>query len=57
MALAGVEYTGSLFFSVVCGTWDGTRSARDILFLCDTLIVLLSEFLARKIPFTVIGCE
>lgn len=57
MALAGVEYAGSLFFSFVCGTWDRTGNARDILFLCDTLIVLLGEFLARKIPFTVIGCE
>lgn len=57
MALAGVEYAGSLFFSFVCGTWDRTGNARDILFLCDTLIVLFGEFLARKTPFTVIGCE
>lgn len=57
MALAGVEYAGSLFFSFVCETWDRTWNTGDILFLCDTLIVLLCEFLARKIPFTVIGCE
>lgn len=57
IALAGVECPGSLFSAFVCGTWDRTGNARDILFLCDTLIVLLGEFLARKIPFTVIGCE
>lgn len=38
-------------------TWDRTGNARDILFLRDVVIVLLGEFLARKTPFTVIGCE
>lgn len=58
MAPAGCRNTPDRFsFSFVCETWDRTRNARDILFLCDTLIVLLGEFLARKIPFTVIGCE
>lgn len=32
-------------------------NARHILLLCDALFVLLSGFLARKIPFTVIGWE
>lgn len=45
MALAGVEFTGSLFVSFVCGTWDRTEHARDIRFPRDTPIVVFGEFL------------
>lgn len=41
----------------VCRTRHRTGNARDIWFLCDAVIVLLGEFLARKTPFTVIECE
>lgn len=46
-----------LSHAFVSWTWDRTGNGRDILFLRDAVIVLMGEFLARKTPFTVIGCE
>lgn len=42
MALTGVGYTRSLFFSFVCETWDQMWNARDILFPTLTLLLCSS---------------